>query len=107
MSERGERGERGESVDERLGRLARATAPLSPRAGFNQRVMAAIQAEAAAASAPHGMSWLSGVALSSRRVLISAALAAACGVALAALGERSANESLAASYTAVEMEIDW
>lgn len=106
MSERGERGERGESVDERLGRLARETAPLKARAGFNQRVMAAIQAEAAA-SAPRGTSWLSGVTMSSRRVLISAALAAACGIALAAVGERSANESLAASYTAVEMEIDW
>jgi hypothetical protein len=107
MSERGKLGKIEESVDERLDRLARETASLKPRAGFNQRVMAAIQAEAAAASAPRGVSWLSGVAMSSRRVLITAALAAACGVALAAVGERSANESLAASYTAVEMEIDW
>lgn len=103
--------DREESVDERMSRLARATEPLRPRPGFERSVMAAIQAEALRAQG-----WLFSVVSASRRGLVTAALAAAAGLALAAAGERSADESLAASYTEVsasyvaaeiEMEIDW
>jgi hypothetical protein len=96
--------DREESIDDRMKRLAKATDSLRPRPGFEGHVMAAIQAEAFAHLSP---SWLSGVVLSSRRVLMTAALAAVAGLAVAAVGDRSANESLAAAYTAVQMEIDW
>jgi len=97
---------REESMEERLGRLSQATASIGASPGFNLRVMQRIEAETGAWAAP---GWLGVVASTSRRALFAAAFAAACGVVLAAVGASSADETMAASYTAVDvdMEIEW
>lgn len=86
-----------EGVDERLARLRRATEALRPRAGFNRRVMAAIEAEAPAAR-------LYGIARPARRFLAFAALAAAVSMVWAVRSEGAVDEALAASSDAVELE---
>jgi hypothetical protein len=89
-----------ESVEDRLSRLARATEGVRARRDFGARVMGAIEQD-------KGSPLFAGVLSTWRRAVIPAALAAVFGLGLAAFGESDANEDMAASYTAVDAELDW
>lgn len=87
-----------DQVDERLARLAQATASLRARPGFTQRVLLAAQAAAQPG-------WLESVALSARVGLAVAVLAVAATVAVAVESDLEATEASAVAYGA--MEIPW
>jgi hypothetical protein len=87
-----------DKVDERLERLAQATAGLRARPGFTDRVLLA-----ARASAPPG--WLESVTLSARAGLAVAVLAVAAAFAVAVQSDLEVTEASAVAYGA--MEIPW
>jgi hypothetical protein len=87
---------REEDVDMRLARLARETDALGPSAGFNARVMAAIEREE-----PAGFDALWA---SSRRLLPIAALAAAVAVVWAVENRGTVDDALAVSYGSVDLD---
>lgn len=87
-------------LDDTLERLAKATEAIGPTPGFSQRVMGAV-----AAAGPAPMGWLDAALRSSRRIVPVALLAAALATVWAARSSGRVNESLAASYGA--MELDW
>lgn len=86
-----------EDIEQRLARLAGASAALRPSAGFSARVMLAIEAEAAP-------SFLEATWFSARRLLPVAAVAAALAVVWAVQVDGSVDDELATSYAAVELE---
>jgi len=85
-----------EDIDQRLARLAGATHPLRPSAGFSARVLQAIDAEALPGFWENA--WFS-----SRRLLPVAAIAAALAVGWAVQVDRSVDDELATSYASVEL----
>jgi hypothetical protein len=87
-----------ETVDERLERLAQATAGLRAGPGFTDRVMLAAQA-----SAQPG--WLESVTLSARAGLAVAVLAVAAVLVVAVESDLEMTEASAVAYGA--MEIPW
>jgi hypothetical protein len=86
-----------EDVSDRIARLGRATEAIRPSAGFTARVMGLLEVD-------QPMGWLDLVGLSSRRLLPVAALAAAVAVGWAVQSQSSADDALAVSYGAVELE---
>ena len=88
---------REEDLDARLARLASATAVIAPRAGFNAKVMAAIDREE-----PAGI--FDALWASSRRLLPIAALAAAVAVVWAVENSGTVDDALAASYGSVDLD---
>jgi hypothetical protein len=85
-------------IDDRLLRLERETRQLRPSRDFSARVMAAVHAEGAVGG-------LVGFARVARRVLPVAMLLAIGAVSWAIESERSADDALAVSYGA--LELDW
>ena len=86
-----------EDLEERLARLARHTASLRPSRGFSERVMLAVQAEAALG---FGFSLSRGA-----RRFVPLALAFALGsVSWAVVSEREATQSMATSFGTLELE---
>lgn len=80
--------------------LGRATRSLQPSAGFQQRVMLAIEAEQSRTSSRE-------LFHAARRFLPVAALVAALGVMWATLSERSANAAVAVADPASTTELYW
>lgn len=86
-----------EDIDARLARLGSATERIGASPAFSARVMDAVLGEIRP-------SWLDLVRSASFRILPVAALAAVIALALAAESQRSLEETLAASYGAVDIE---
>jgi hypothetical protein len=89
--------DREEDDGARLERLGRATDAVRPSAGFNRRVMAAIEAEQPAF-------WLADLPRLARRFVPVAALAAACAVVWAVQSDSALEDAMATSADAVELE---
>jgi hypothetical protein len=86
-----------EDVDERLARLAGATAAVSPSAGFERRVMARLGAELS-------RTWLDELVPYATRRLPIAAVAAVLALAWAYRSADAVDEALAASYGVAVVE---
>ena len=88
---------REEDVEARLARLAGETEALGPSAGFNAKVMAAIDREE-----PAG--FIDALWASSRRLVPIAALAAAVAVVWAVQNRGTVDDALAVSYGSVDLD---
>jgi hypothetical protein len=84
-----------EDLDAKLLRLARETEPLGPSPGFRDRVLYAVEADAARGVSPD-------VLRAARRLLPVALLAAALGVFWAVESVHSVDEALATSDDVIE-----
>lgn len=87
-----------EDLEMKLSRLAKETERVGPRAGFSQRVFAALDAEAAP-------SFGAAVVRFGRGMLAVAALSAVVGVTIGVVTQRAADEAVAMA-TGVE-DLDW
>jgi len=86
-----------ENIEQRLARLSGSTDALRPSAGFAERVMLAIGAEAAP-------SFFESTWFSARRLLPVAAIAAAMAVVWAVQVDGTVDDELATSYASMELE---
>jgi hypothetical protein len=84
-------------IDERLEALGRATEVVGPRPGFSRAVMQAIEADSLGLWAQ--------VAGLARRVIPLAAVVAALAIGLAVESDFAADEELASTFGA--MEVEW
>ena len=92
-------GEEIDAIDEDLARLARATDGVRPRPGFEDRVMRAVGASSAG-----GRTWFDDVLVSARRLVPALAVVAVVGVWWAVASDRAADDAVAASSDAVDVE---
>ena len=88
--------EHGNDLDLELAELGRATEPIRARAGFSERVMAAVQAES--------FGWRDELVRSARRVVPALALAAVVAVVWAVSSDVATDEALAVAEDTVELE---
>lgn len=88
-------------IEERLGRLAKATENVRPRADFTAKVMGAVNAEK---TKPAPSDWWSDVPFVARRLLPVAAIAAAVGIAWAVRTSGDVDTAFANSYDSMELE---
>jgi hypothetical protein len=89
--------EQDDRIDAELARIAQATAPLRPRAGYLERVMAAVHAESL-------LGWRHELVRSARRLVPLAGIAAAAALTWAVVSERSTDEAFASWDDSVELE---
>ena len=89
----------GDEIDDELARLARATDGVRPRPGFEERVMRAVGESSAGAR-----TWFDDVLVSARRLVPALAVVAAVGVWWAVTSDRAADDAVAASSDAVDVE---
>ena len=87
-----------DDLETKLARLGRGTEGLGPRPGFTERVILAVDRDAAP-------SFGAGVVRFGRTMLAVAALCAVAGVTFGLASEHAADEALAATFDAEEL--DW
>ena len=90
-------------LDDRLARLAAATNDLRASAGFEDRVMQAILADAELEPTSSSSGWLADLLPASRFVLAGATLIAAVAVVFAVRSQRAFDDEAALALTAVEV----
>lgn len=88
---------------ERFRRLAAATEAIAPRRGFEDRVMSAIEAEAAAPVSIAFGGWLGAVPRVGRSMLLLAAVLAAGALVVAAQSQQTYDQEVALAYSTLEM----
>lgn len=87
-----------QGLDQELERLAAATGPLHPRAGFNARVLAAVASDRAPG-------WERGVLRFGKGMLAAAAISALLSVIAATRSDTSDDDTVAMTYGMEEA--DW